>query len=207
MNAGRTLFPMMVLALVAGCSPAPDEQVSARERPGERAALPDSSLTRDAPLPREAAAPASAPAILPDIDPALADMQTAQGGERKTGRRTPADPTSKTLSQSLPTKPSAANIRPPAYVPDLPPSDGAADAQPFPDEVTRYMVDRDSCDHFRGEEAYDVERLAYLQENIAELCTGTDARLALLRQLYARDPAVMSALSGYDDRIEGNASQ
>jgi len=206
-NAGRTLFPMMVLALVAGCSPAPDEQVSARERPGERAALPDSSLTRDAPLPREAAAPASAPAILPDIDPALADMQAAQGGERKARNRTPADPTSKTPSQSLPTTPSVANIRPPAYVLDLPPSDGAADAQPFPDEVTRYMVDRDSCDHFRGEEAYDTERLAYLQENIAELCTGTDARLALLRQLYARDPAVMSALSGYDDRIEGNASQ
>ena len=107
----------------------------------------------------------------------------------------------------LPMKPSVVNIPPPPYVPDLPPSDGAADPTPFPDEVTRYMVDRDSCDHFRGEEAYDTERLAYLQDNIAALCTGTDARLAILRHRYAHDPAVMSALSGYDERIEGNASQ
>jgi len=206
-NAGRTLFPIMVLALVAGCSPAPDEQVSARERPGQPAALPDSSMTPDAPRPREEAASLAAPAILPEIDPALADMQAAQGDERKAGRRAHPDPTVTASLRPLPTKPSIADSPPPAYVPDLPPSDGAADAQPFPDEVTRYMVDRDSCDHFRGEEAYDAERLAYLQENIAELCTGTDARLALLRQLYARDPAVMSALSGYDDRIEGNASQ
>ncbi|UZW55372.1 hypothetical protein NUH86_00775 [Sphingobium sp. JS3065] len=202
MNAGPTLFPMMVLALLAGCSPAPDGQASAREGTGRPAALPASSTTQDAPTPHEAAGPASVPAILPDIDPALAVTQAARGGEPKAVRRTPVDPAS-----TPPMEPSAVDMPPPAYVPDLPPSDGAADAQPFPDEVTRYMVDRDSCDHFRGEEAYDAERLAYLQENIAALCTGTDARLALLRQLYARDPAVMAALSGYDDRIEGNASQ
>lgn len=90
---------------------------------------------------------------------------------------------------------------------DLPPSEDAAQPTPFPDEVTRYMVDRDGCDHFRGEEAYDFDRRAYLQENITELCTGTDARLAMLRQLYAKDPAVTAALKGYEDRIEGSASQ
>lgn len=90
---------------------------------------------------------------------------------------------------------------------DLPPSDVAAQPTPFPDEVTRYMVDRDSCDHFRGEEPYDAERRAYLQENIAELCIGTDARLAMLRHRYAGNPAVVRALSGYEDRIEAESGE
>ena len=90
---------------------------------------------------------------------------------------------------------------------DLPPSqDDPAVVEPFPREVTAFMVDRDSCDHFRGEQPYDAERRAYIAENVAELCTGTDARLALLRRRYATDPAVIAALKGYDDRIEGVAS-
>ncbi|WP_176596256.1 MULTISPECIES: hypothetical protein [Sphingobium] len=200
MRAGQTLFPMMLLALLAGCAPAPGKRANAEEGTTRQPTLSDSSMTQDAPPPREAAATASAPAILPDIDPALADMQAAREKEPKAPRPASSDPV-----RTAPIKPSPVDM--PAPVPDLPPADGAADARPFPDEVTRYMVDRDSCDHFRGEEAYDAERLAYLQENIAELCTGTDTRLALLRQLYAHDPAVISALSGYDERIEGNASQ
>nr|WP_245405713.1 hypothetical protein [Sphingobium sp. Sx8-8] len=145
--------------------------------------------------------------ILPEVDPATAGVPgtvaiaAADGPQAAKAR--PVPPADVRL---LPMKPSVVNIPPPAYVPDLPPADGAADPTPFPDEVTRFMVDRDGCDHFRGEEAYDAERRAYLQENIAELCTGTDGRLAMLRQRYARDPAVIAALSGYDDRIEGNAS-
>lgn len=75
-------------------------------------------------------------------------------------------------------------------------------AAPFPDEVTAFMVDRDGCDHFRGEEPYDEERRAYLDQSIAELCTGTDATLAALRRRYATDAAVIAALKGYEDRIE-----
>jgi hypothetical protein len=89
---------------------------------------------------------------------------------------------------------------------DLPASDADATVEPFPREVTAFMVDRDSCDHFRGEQSYDAERRAYIAENVAELCTGSDARLALLRRRYATDPAVMAALKSYDDRIEGVAS-
>lgn len=89
---------------------------------------------------------------------------------------------------------------------DLPPSPDAAQATAFPQEVTSFMVDRDSCDHFRGEEAYDSDRRAYLAENIAELCTGTDARLAILRRRYAGEPAVVAALRGYEDRIETQGS-
>lgn len=93
--------------------------------------------------------------------------------------------------------------RPAPYFPlDLPPSDVAASAAPFPREVTEFMVSRDGCDHFRGEEPTDAERRAYIDENVAELCKGTDARLAMLRRRYAGDPSVIAALKSYDERIE-----
>lgn len=125
-----------------------------------------------------------------------------------------AVPPEPALLDPRPAEPSAPPARPSAEVTvrahpapldslDLPPSRDAAAATPFPDEVTRYMVDRDSCDHFRSEEPYDAERRAFLQENIAELCIGTDARLAMLRHRYANNGGVMAALSGYDSRIEG----
>ncbi|WP_454888222.1 hypothetical protein [Sphingobium herbicidovorans] len=85
---------------------------------------------------------------------------------------------------------------------DLPPSPDAVQPLPFPQEVTSFMVDRDGCDHFRGEEPYDSERRVFLIENIAELCTGTDAKLAMLRRRYAGDAAVIAALHGYEDHIE-----
>ena len=88
---------------------------------------------------------------------------------------------------------------------DLPPSPDEEAVEPFPREVTTFMVDRDGCDHFRGEQPYNAERRAYISENVAELCTGTDARLATLRRRYAADPAVMAALKGYEDRIEASA--
>ena len=94
----------------------------------------------------------------------------------------------------------------PRNVMDLPPSDDDMSALPFPQEVTAFMVDRDGCDHFRGEEAYDAERRAYIAENIAELCRGTDARLALLRRRYAGDASVTAALRSYDAHIEGVTS-
>lgn len=86
--------------------------------------------------------------------------------------------------------------------PDLPESNAAGDSTPFPTEVTTFMVDRDGCDHFRGEEPYDAERRAYLDKSIRDLCSGSDAKLADLRARYARNQDVIAALSGYDDRIE-----
>ena len=83
----------------------------------------------------------------------------------------------------------------------------AQSAAPFPDEVTEFMVARDGCDHFRGEEPYDSERRAYLDESIRTLCTGTDGKLADLRKRYARDEEVISALKGYEDKIETPPSE
>jgi len=86
-------------------------------------------------------------------------------------------------------------------VPDLPPSDDKP-VEIFPAEVTAFMVDRDRCDHFRGEEPYDAERRAFLDASISQLCHGTDARLAALRARHATAPTVITALDGYDDHIE-----
>ena len=85
---------------------------------------------------------------------------------------------------------------------DLPPSPDAAQLTTFPDEVTAFMIDRDSCDHFRGEDAMDGERRVFLVASVAQLCTGTDARLTTLRRRYAGDPSVIAALRHYQDRIE-----
>jgi len=92
-------------------------------------------------------------------------------------------------------------------LPDLPESNVAGDPKPFPTEVTTFMVDRDGCDHFRGEEPYDAERRAYLEKSIRDLCTGTDAKLADLRQRYAKNQDVMAALAGYEDRIEADPDE
>lgn len=91
----------------------------------------------------------------------------------------------------------------PEFPLDLPPSDAAASVEPFPREVTQFMVSRDSCDHFRGEEPYDAERRAYIADNVAILCHGSDATLAMLRRRYVANPSVTAALNGYEDRIEG----
>lgn len=88
---------------------------------------------------------------------------------------------------------------------DLPPEETEGDPTPFPEEVTTYMVERDGCDHFRGEEAYDEDRRVFLEENIRELCSGTDGRLAALRRQYAANPDVVAALENYEDKIEADA--
>ncbi|CAN5342518.1 hypothetical protein BH10PSE12_BH10PSE12_03370 [soil metagenome] len=90
---------------------------------------------------------------------------------------------------------------------DLPPSNAAVDPEPFPPAVTEFMVERDGCDHFRGEDAYDADRRVFLDENMRQLCTGTDARLADLRSRYAGNRDVTAALHHYDDRIETHEGQ
>ncbi len=194
MSIRAIAIPAMTAALMlaGGCSPSSGESPPAADRGGRSAdagavAAPPPALAQ----PQEADAAAPLPVRVKDLPPdkALASSE----GE--------APPQSKEPEE---TDGAAYNAKAShAYHPlDLPPSSGAAQVTPFPDEVTNFMVERDSCDHFRGEEPYDEDRRAYLAENIAELCTGTDARLATLRLRYAGNPSVTAALSGYEDRIE-----
>ena len=143
--------------------------------------------------------------------PAAAQPSVAQPAAAAAMRQPPApfpSPPPAEPGATLPGSPVVTvRAQPAPYFPlDLPPSDVAASAAPFPREVTEFMVARDGCDHFRSEEPYDAERRAFIEENIVELCHGTDARLAMLRRRYADDPSVMAALKSYDDRIETQLS-
>lgn len=187
MRIHATLIAATSLALASGCSPSSGERAVASDQTSRAQAEPQ---RQPPPLPSpDEAKPAPPPRVaVRDLPPekVIASVEAETSPQTKT--------------------PDLQNVVAPAPAPyhplDLPASNAAARIAPFPQEVTNFMVERDSCDHFRGEEPYDAERRAYLAENIAELCTGTDGRLSALRMRYANDPAVTAALSGYDDRIE-----
>ena len=72
----------------------------------------------------------------------------------------------------------------------------------LPVDVTRFVEKRDSCDHFRGEEAYDAERGKFLEEQMRKLRTGTDKKLKALKAKYRKNPGVLSRLKEYEPQIE-----
>jgi hypothetical protein len=72
----------------------------------------------------------------------------------------------------------------------------------LPQDVSSFIEKRDLCDHFRGEDPYDEERRAFLEENLVKFCTGTDAALAELKQKYHNNPSIMDVLNRYEDKIE-----
>ncbi len=74
-------------------------------------------------------------------------------------------------------------------------------------DVAMFAEDRKLCDHFRGEEPYDAERRAFLEEKMLKLCTGTDQKLAELKIKYAHNPEVMSVLNQYKVNIEPHSRQ
>lgn len=182
-----SLRGLSILALLlAGCTPASD----------------DSAATNAVPQPETvnsvARAAALKPPAGPNVRPPVATAHPAAPPARP--RIADLPPTDDGIDNSMLAE---ANTTPPLPVlEDLPASNAAAAVVPFPDEVTAFMVDRDACDHFRSEDAYDEDRKAFLAENVRALCTGSDARLADLRHRYAEDPDVVTALRSYDDRIE-----
>jgi hypothetical protein len=72
----------------------------------------------------------------------------------------------------------------------------------LPADVAMFKKHRDLCDHFRGEEPYDAERRAFLEESLKKYCTGTDQELASLRTKYKNNVVVLKVLSAYEDAIE-----
>jgi hypothetical protein len=77
-----------------------------------------------------------------------------------------------------------------------------AAAPPLPVEIVAFRKRRGECDHFRGEEAYDARRAAFLAAEVRRTCAGTDRALADLRRRHARDARALAALKDYEDRIE-----
>lgn len=77
-----------------------------------------------------------------------------------------------------------------------------SDADPLPGDVRAFVARRQNCDHFRGEEPYDRARATEIALRLREFCTGTDAELARLKRIHARDRAVQRALANYEIGIE-----
>lgn len=77
--------------------------------------------------------------------------------------------------------------------------------QTLPGDVARYTERRDLCDHFRGEDPYDVERRRFLQARMREFCTGSDLKLKALKEKYKTDPQVRSRLDRYEAQIEASS--
>jgi hypothetical protein len=82
---------------------------------------------------------------------------------------------------------------------------GAAAAEAgdaLPPDIRAFQKDRQSCEHFRGEEPYDAERKRFIDAALARYCAGTDQRLATLKRKYASNKAALKALSPYAVKIE-----
>ena len=71
-----------------------------------------------------------------------------------------------------------------------------------PSRLATFIAEREKCDHFRGEEAYDKARGRFIARQLKRYCTGTDRRLKALRARYAHRPKVLAKLADYEDRIE-----
>lgn len=82
---------------------------------------------------------------------------------------------------------------------------GMEPPQSLPADVAAFVEQRDGCDHFRGEEPYDEERRAFLEQNMRELCTGTDMALARLKKKHEKSGSVMSVLNQYEEKIEAGS--
>jgi hypothetical protein len=74
----------------------------------------------------------------------------------------------------------------------------------LPDDVVRFVEQREACDHFRGEfpDPPDPERSAEVLKMILEFCTGTDARLAELRARHLANSSAIKRLNDFETVIE-----
>jgi len=73
-------------------------------------------------------------------------------------------------------------------------------------EARRFIINRQGCDHFRGEPGYDAERQDYINEQTKKLCTGTDVALKTLRKKYRNQIETIKALEDFEDCIEYETS-
>jgi hypothetical protein len=74
------------------------------------------------------------------------------------------------------------------------------------EEARSFIIQRQGCDHFRGEPPYDEEREQFLLAQIKKLCTGSDAKLKYLRTQYADQSETIKALAEFDECIEYETS-
>lgn len=69
-------------------------------------------------------------------------------------------------------------------------------------EARSFIINRQGCDHFRGEPGYNEERQKFINEQVEKLCAGTDKQLEKLRSSYVDSPETIKALADFEDCIE-----
>lgn len=72
-------------------------------------------------------------------------------------------------------------------------------AEQLPVDVKNFIARREQCDHFRGEDADDAKRAAFLRKKMNTYCKGTDAQLKALRTKYASDVTLVKRLRHYEN--------
>lgn len=74
----------------------------------------------------------------------------------------------------------------------------------IPDDVTKFIERRESCDHYRGEipDPPNEAEMRALNEAIEEYCTGTDATLEHLKEKYRTSETITARLNSFELRIE-----
>jgi len=85
----------------------------------------------------------------------------------------------------------------------------AAAPHELPEEVSKFVLDRDLCDHLRGEIPEPGPRRSDSPtiDDINRACAGTDDRLARLRAKYANDPRAVTALASYEWPLEAESRE
>ena len=80
----------------------------------------------------------------------------------------------------------------------------AADA--LPPDVTRFIEQRDICDHFRGEPFEgDASRRELIEQQSNKYCAGTDKELARLKEKYSSSSLILQRLEIYEPCIEASS--
>ncbi len=82
------------------------------------------------------------------------------------------------------------------------PTSWATGIPAYPDDIEEFIDRREICDHYRGEEPYDVERAKFLAEQNNKTCSGTDEELRELKNKYKDNKEVMQILDRFEHEIE-----
>ena len=76
------------------------------------------------------------------------------------------------------------------------------DAAGMPEDVQRYIIRWNDCQHWGGEPGFDAARQRQIQEAIEQVCTGLDALGRRVRATHANNPSVLERLKDYEN-LEG----
>jgi hypothetical protein len=82
-----------------------------------------------------------------------------------------------------------------------------AQAHELPQEVARYLRERETCEHFLGEPIEgrtpeERQRRDFVAGSIATYCAGTDKRLSDLKRRYVADQPTMEILNRLEEKLE-----